>query len=326
MTDQNVYMTGEVPQLANASKTLFGMPHCDDLSSLAADIAFLGMPYDYGSPQWVQPGTRHGPNGIRQARSAYNYADPRELKPACGWYNVEEDRIELEDVTMADCGDVYIEPWEGMKNLDRLTNAVRKILSQDAFPLVVGGDHTITYPIVRGFDRYENLSILHIDAHLDFEDPRPERVDNTTPFRRISELPFVDHITQIGARSPFPLRSKRAYEDAIAWGEQVFTVKKMREIGIQKVVDSIPEAEYTYISFDIDALDPTIAMATSTPMPSGLYLDEAAEIIERASEKTKIVGFDLVEFAPDFDVSNITARTVAELLLFSLSAIFRDVK
>lgn len=323
MADQNVYLTGEVPQLAAGTKTLFGMPECRDLSELAADVAFLGVPYDYGSPQWVQPGTRHGPNGVRQARSAYNYADPRELKPACGWYNVEDDRVELEDVTMADCGDVYMEPWEGMKNLDRVTDAVRGILQRQAFPLVVGGDHTISYPVVRGFDKFENLSILHIDAHLDFEDPRPERVDNTTPFRRISELPFVNHITQIGARSPFPLRSKRAYEDALAWGEQVFTVRKMRKIGIEKMVAAIPEAEHTYVSFDIDALDPSIAMATSTPMPSGLYLDEAVEIIERVSKKTKIVGFDLVEFTPAFDASNVTSRTVAELLLFSLSAIFR---
>ena len=323
MAEQNVYLTGEVPQLAGGTKTLFGMPECRDLSELSSDIAFLGVPYDYGSPQWVQPGTRHGPNGVRQARSAYTYADPRELKPACGWYNVEDDRIELEDVTMADCGDVYMEPWEGMKNLDRVTDAVRGILERKAFPLVVGGDHTISYPVVRGFDRFENLSILHIDAHLDFEDPRPERVDNTTPFRRISELPFVNHITQIGARSPFPLRSKRAYEDALAWGEQVFTVKKMRKLGIEKMIEAIPEAEYTYVSFDIDALDPSIAMATSTPMPSGLYLDEAVEIIERVSRKTTIVGFDLVEFTPAFDASNVTSRTVAELLLFSLSAIFR---
>lgn len=323
MSEQNVYMTGEVPMLGSGSKTLFGMPHCADLDMLTADVAFLGMPYDYGSPQWVQPGTRFGPNGMRQARSAYNYADPREVKHAPGWYNVEEDRIELEDVTMADCGDVYIEPWEGMKNLDRLTTSVRKILQQGAFPLVVGGDHTISYPIVRGFDKYDSLSILHIDAHLDFEDPRPERVDNTTPFRRISELPFIDHITQIGARSPFPLRSKRAYEDAIAWGEQVYTVKKMRKMGIQKMVDAMPEAKYTYISFDIDGLDPTIAMGTSTPMPSGLFLDEAVEIIERVSKKTTIVGMDLVEFTPEFDVSNVTSRTVAELLLFALSAIFR---
>lgn len=323
MAEQNVYLTGEVPQLAGGTKTLFGMPECRDLSELSSDIAFLGVPYDYGSPQWVQPGTRHGPNGVRQARSAYTYADPRELKPACGWYNVEDDRIELEDVTMADCGDIYMEPWEGMKNLDRVTDAVRGILERKAFPLVVGGDHTISYPVVRGFDRFENLSILHIDAHLDFEDPRPERVDNTTPFRRISELPFVNHITQIGARSPFPLRSKRAYEDALAWGEQVFTVKKMRKLGIEKMIEAIPEAEYTYVSFDIDALDPSIAMATSTPMPSGLYLDEAVEIIERVSRKTTIVGFDLVEFTPAFDASNVTSRTVAELLLFSLSAIFR---
>lgn len=323
MAEQNVYLTGEVPQLAGGTKTLFGMPECRDLSELSSDIAFLGVPYDYGSPQWVQPGTRHGPNGVRQARSAYTYADPRELKPACGWYNVEDDRIELEDITMADCGDVYMEPWEGMKNLDRVTDVVRGILERKAFPLVVGGDHTISYPVVRGFDRFENLSILHIDAHLDFEDPRPERVDNTTPFRRISELPFVNHITQIGARSPFPLRSKRAYEDALAWGEQVFTVKKMRKFGIEKMIEAIPEAEYTYVSFDIDALDPSIAMATSTPMPSGLYLDEAVEIIERVSRKTTIVGFDLVEFTPAFDASNVTSRTVAELLLFSLSAIFR---
>lgn len=322
MRDQNVYLTGEVPLLGSGMKTLFGMPHCPDIAGLLADIAFLGVPYDYGSPQWVQVGTRHGPNGLRQARSAYNYADPREVKPACGWYNVEEDRVELENVTMADCGDVYMEPWEGHKNLERVTEVVRQILGRGAFPLVVGGDHTTTFPVVRGFDCFESLDIVHFDAHLDFEDRRTDRVDNTTSLRRCSELPFVHTITQIGARSPFPLRSKRAYEDALAWGEKVITVKKFRELGSQGVIDAIPEAEHIYISFDIDGLDPTIAMGTSTPMPSGLYLEEVVEVIRGVAKKGKVVGFDLVEFSPDFDVSNITVRTVAELLLFSLSAIF----
>lgn len=322
MSERDVYVTGEVPLLSSGMKTLFGIPRCSDIAELSADIAFLGVPYDYGSPQWVQTGTRHGPNGVRQARSAYNYADPREAKPACGWYNVEEGRIELENVTIADCGDVYMEPWEGLKNLERVTEAVRRILARGAFPLVVGGDHTTTFPVVRGFDRFESLDIVHFDAHLDFEDRRIERIDNTTSLRRCSELPFVRTITQIGARSPFPLRSKRAYEDAIAWGEKVITVKKFRQLGIQGVVDTIPEAEHIYISFDIDGLDPTIAMGTSTPMPSGLYLDEVVEVIRGVAKRSRVVGFDLVEFSPDFDVSNITARTVAELLLFSLSAIF----
>jgi agmatinase len=322
MSDRDVYRTGEVPLLGSGMKTLFGMPQCSDINDLSADIAFLGVPYDYGSPQWVQTGTRHGPNGTRQARSAYNYSDPRELKSACGWFNVEEERVELENVTMADCGDVYMEPWEGLKNLERVTDAVRQILDRGAFPLVVGGDHTTTFPVVRGFDRYDSLDIVHFDAHLDFEDRRVERVDNTTSLRRCSELPFVRTITQIGARSPFPLRSKRAYEDAIAWGEKVITVKKFRELGPQGVIDAIPEAQHIYISFDIDGLDPTIAMGTSTPMPSGLYLEEVVEVIRGVAKKGKVIGFDLVEFSPDFDVSNITARTIAELLLFSLSAIF----
>lgn len=322
MQEKNAYLK-DVPSLDNGVKTLFGMPRCPNIDQLNADIAFLGVPYDYGSPVWVQPGTRFGPNGMRQARCAYNYGDLHELKEACGWYNIDTNTIELEGITMADVGDVFIEPWEASKNFDRMTDATRKILSKGAMPLSIGGDHTVTYPLIRGFDKFSSLDIVHIDAHLDFEDPK-ERIDNTTPLKRASELPFVRNITQIGTRPPYPLRSMRALAEAKKYGEKLVTVQNFRKHGIQSLMDAIPEAENIYITFDIDALDPSIAMGTSTPMPNGFLFQEAIDIIETITKKGNVVGFDLVEFSPSHDVSNVTSRTCADLLLYALSSIFRN--
>lgn len=322
MTQKSAYLK-EIPVLGGGNKRLFNMPFCSDITQLHADIAFLGVPYDYGSPVWVQPGTRYGPNGMRQAHCAYNYQDAHELTEAPGWYNIDADRIELQGVTMADVGDVFIEPWEVTQNFDRMSEAIRQILARGAMPLSIGGDHTVTYPLVRGFDSFKSLDIVHIDAHLDFEDPK-ERVDNTTPLKRISELPFVNNITQIGTRPPYPLRSLRALQEARAYGEKQITVQQFRKQGIQSIIDAVPEAENIYITFDIDALDPSIAMGTSTPMPNGFLFQEAIDILEVIAKKGNIVGFDLVEFTPSHDVSNLTSRTCADLLLYALSAIFRN--
>jgi len=308
-------------------KTLYGMPVCSNLDELSADIAFLGLPFDCGSRRWCRGGTRWGPAAMRQAQSEYSYTDDGQVD-AAGWFNVDTGAEELKGVTMADCGDINILPSENGGNFERTERTVRKILDRGAFPVVMGGDHTIPFLIVRAFDKFEPLDIVYLDAHLDFEDVTEEgvKIFNASAFRRCSELPFVRNITLIGLRAPISPSSRKAYDAALKYGVKIITANGLRQMGVSKVVESIPRAKNIYVSLDVDALDPSIAPGTTFPEPGGMSFPEAQQIITGITKRGRVVGFDMACFSPAYDYSNMTSRTLAELLLHFLGAIFPSKK
>jgi len=309
-------------------KTLFGMPICINLDELSADIAFLGLPFDCGSRRWCRGGTRWGPAAIRQTQSEYSYTDDDQGEAACGWFNVDTGAEELKGVTMADCGDVNILPTENEGNFDRAARTVRRIVSRGAFPLVIGGDHTIPFLVVRALDRYDPLDIVYLDAHLDFEDETEEgvKVFNASAFRRCSELPFVHNITLIGLRAPLPPSSRKAYDAALGYGEKVITANRFREMGAAKVVEGVPQAENIYVSLDVDVLDPSVAPGTTFPEPGGLSFVEVQQTLVGIAKRGRVVGFDVACFCPAYDCSNLTSRAIAALILHFMGAIFPSKK
>jgi len=316
-------MTNEVKDIVTSVKTLFGMPICNNIDELSADIALIGVPFDCGSAQMARAGTRFTPKAIREARNIYSYTDFGEAEAACGWFDSETGEAKLRGVTMADCGDVNILPADCERNFDRITRTARRILDRNAFPVVIGGDHTITFPVMRAFDRYDSLNIVHIDAHLDFEDEgNGVRIYNATPFRRCSELPFVHGITQIGLRGPLTPSREESYNAALRYGEKIITTEEVRRVGVSKVIESIPQAENIYVSLDIDALDPSVAPGVSFPAPGGLSFLEVRDILIGAAGKGKIVGFDMVCLSPINDCSEMTSRMAADLILYFLAAVF----
>lgn len=309
-------------------KTLFGMPTCSNLGELSADIAFLGIPFDCGSRRWSRGGTRWGPAAIRQAQSGYSYTDDDRADAACGWFNVDTGKEELKGVTMADCGDINILPTENEGNLERATKTIRRILDRNAFPLVIGGDHTIAYLVVRAFERYEPLDIVYIDAHLDFEDEDEEgvKIFNGSPFRRCSELPFVHNITQIGFRGPLPPSPKKDYDAALRRGVNIITAYRFRQMGVNEVVENIPQAKNIYVSLDVDALDLSAAPGAAVPQPGGLSFLEVQQTLVGIAKRGRVVGFDVSCFSPAHDCSNMTSRTITELILDFLGAVFPSKK
>jgi agmatinase len=317
-------MAKKARDVLSGVKTLFDMPTCSNIDQLSADIAFLGLPFDYGSRRWCRGGTRWGPAVIRRAQSEYSYTDDGCVEAACGWFNVDTGEEELKGVTMADCGDINILPTESKGNFDRATRTVRRILNRGAFPLVIGGDHTIPFLVVKAFDNYDPLDIVYLDAHLDFEEETEEgvKVFNASAFRRCSELPFVHNITQIGLRAPLPPSSKKAYDAALAYGLKVITANKFRQMGVNEVVNSIPQAKNIYVSFDVDVLDPSVAPATTFQEPGGLSFLEVQQTLIRIPERGRVVGFDVACFCPAYDSSSMTAQTIAALILRFLAAIF----
>lgn len=286
-------------------------PMCFNLDELDADIAVLGMPYDMGTA--VRAGARLGPRGVRIASAHNCYAHE-------GWYDPIRGKTYLGDKwKIVDVGDVDVlhtlyEP--GFKNCE---DAVRKIVSKGAIPFVIGGDHAITIPVLRGYDAYEDICVIQFDAHMDFtKKPYGISEGQGSPMRRASEMKHIGKIMQIGIRG---IGSSQIsdIEDAKAYGNTIITAREVKRNGIDWVISQIPEAKNYYITVDIDCLDPTLSIGTGSPAPGGLMYEEVSETIEAIAGKGKLVGFDIVEVCPPYDQSEITCMYAAQLMLDTMS-------
>jgi agmatinase len=156
-----------------APRTFLGVPSLRDIDMLDAQVAFLGVPYDGGTPQpGIPTGQRTGPAAARAATEAQFYyprlADARDDPGAEGWYDVEVDRDYLVGVTMADVGDVAIQGSDTEANYRRITGAARGIVERGALMVAIGGDHSISYPLGRGMEPLGEFDVVHLDAHTDF--------------------------------------------------------------------------------------------------------------------------------------------------------------
>ena len=306
------------PNLRAQPRSFFKAPLCTNLDELDADVAFIGMPFDQGT--FGRPGARFGPDAIRDAPRAYAYSDPYgRQREAEGFYDVDLEDELLRSVTMADCGNITTIPSDVLKNFQKLTQSVEKVVSQGSFPVVVGGDHAITFPVVQGLSRFAPLNIVHFDAHLDYShDYQGVLHTHGSPIRRCRELPFVNHITSIGIRTA----RRRPYEQSQQDGSLIISTGRFRQLGAAGVVDLIPEGENLYITFDIDVMDPSQAPGTGTPEVGGLFYQEARECLSKLVQKSNLVGFDLVEVAPPYDLSELTSQLGARLIIDILAARF----
>jgi len=329
-------MVEKINNILSPQCTMFGTPLCTNLDELSADIAFLGVPWEQGQVSFEYTGQKWAPSALRWSSRVVPYSgsgwgDIVKDEGAQGYWDMDAGEWRLRGVTMVDCGDVNILPAGGerdgvlgaVENCERITEVVKKILDRGAFPVSLGGDHSIPTPIVRAFDKYDPLDIVHFDAHHDFRDAFGGiKITNADFARRLSEFPFVHNITQIGLRAwRLTPSSKQAYDAYKEYG-QVITANKFREMGVDKVVESIPKGNNIYVTIDTDALDPSIAPACSGVEPGGLsYLDVQQTLIGIA-KRGRVVGMDVVCFLPAHDPSQVTARTLVYLILDLLAAVF----
>ena len=306
------------PSVRAQRRSFFRAPVCTELEQLDADVAFLGVPFDQGT--LGRPGARFGPDAIRDAPRAYSYADPYGAqRDAEGLFDVDAGGELLRGVTMADCGDVTVLPSDVVGTFDKLTRAVEMMVERGAFPVAVGGDHSITYPVVRGLSSLGPLNIIHFDAHLDYtHDVQGVLLSHGSPVRRCRELPFVDRIASVGIRAA----RRRPYEEACRDGSLIITTRQFRKLGPQGVADMIPESESGYLTLDIDVMDPSQAPGTGTPEVGGLLYDEVRECVELLARKCRLVGMDMVEVSPPYDQSARTAQLAARLMVDVLAARF----
>lgn len=286
-----------------------------DPAGLDADIAVLGVPFDEGSP--FMPGSRFGPRSIREHSLRFvtdppGYYDPQERQRYLE-YEMREGRI-------ADVGDVDVLPTNPSGTFTNATRAARIILDRGALPVVIGGDHAITFPVVRAFDEagLGPLHVIHFDAHLDYMPfVHGITMSNQHAFRHIRQMANVTSITQVGIRS---IRGSQVMlADALRDGNRVITMEELRDLGINGVVGTVPENARVYVSIDIDALDLPLVPGCVSAEPGGMSYQELRAVLFSLAEHNDVAGFDLVEVNPQLDVrtgvtSYLAAHTMVEFL------------
>ncbi len=287
-------------------------PMCFDLDRLEADIAVVGVCLDSGTT--YRSGTRFGPKAIRDASMLYSMS----YTPQVGIYDVELGRYLLAGLKIVDCGDISILPTLLTETLDLITQSIRDLRRCGAMPVVLGGDHSISYPVVRGFSDTP-IHVVQFDTHLDLmDDVFGIRYSHANPMKRVSELEHVTGLTQIGIRG---LNNPQQWTEEARGGKSTyFTATDVHEKGPEYVASRIPECENLYITLDIDSLDPSVAPGTGTPEPGGLTYLQLRTLLRTCASKGKLVGMDLVEVNPLYDQSGRTAQVAARLILDALGA------
>ncbi len=275
------------------------------------DACFVGIPMDIGTSN--RPGTRLGPRQIRD--------ESRMLRP----FNMATGAAPFDRMQVADIGDVPINTFDLKKSVDIITDYYDNVLRHDVIPLTLGGDHTLTWPILRAMrNRYGPVALVHVDAHADINDEMfGEKVAHGCPFRRAWEDGCLinDKVFQIGLRgtgySPDDFnwaRDKgwRVIQAEDCWHKSLSPL--MEEIRAK--IGDVP----VYLTYDIDSLDPAYAPGTGTVEVGGLTSVQGLEII-RGMAGLNIVGGDLVEVSPPYDPSGNTALTGANFLYEMLCAL-----
>ena len=318
MTD-NTYDQGRL-NLPFVGICTFGKyPYLEDWDNIKADVAVMGAPFDFGSQ--FRSGARMGPRGIREASTLFSFGHG-------GAYDHEDDITYLpsDSTKIVDIGDADIIHTDTIKSHENIKFGVKKIIEAKAIPVILGGDHSINIPCIDAFEDQESIHVIQIDAHLDFVDERHGvRYGHGNPMRRASEKSYVSGMTQIGIRN-VSSTAKEGYNDARAKGSKIFSVRHLREMGIDKILEQIPKDKRYYITIDIDAFDPSIASGTGTPSHGGFYYYEILELLDGIIKQGKVVGLDLVEVAPDYDLTNSTATLAAQLLMNTIGRILHNKK
>ncbi len=286
-----------------------------DWENIDADVAVLGVPYDMGTQ--YRSGARFGPRAIREASTLFSFGHS-------GAYDHEDDVVYMpaDKVRVVDVGDADIVHTDTMKSHANTEAAVRQILRCGAMPVILGGDHAVHAPIIAAYSEEPPVHVVQVDAHLDFVDERHGvRYGHGNPLRRAAEMAHVTSMTQMGIRNVSS--SNRAdYDDARAAGSTILSVRDVRRLGADGTLALIPEGARYYVTIDIDGFDPSIAPGTGTPSHGGFLYYEVMEILQGLAGRGEVVGMDLVEVAPAYDPTGITAFLAAQVLLNFLGYVF----
>ncbi|MDQ0474629.1 agmatinase family protein [Labrys wisconsinensis] len=279
--------------------------------SLDLDCAIVGVPYDGASV--VRSGSRHGPDAVRQGLMYFTTYSSR-------------DRRAMTNFRAADIGDVPVVLTDMETTFRRISDTVRTLVARGIVPVMLGGDHSIAFPNLRGVIEAlgpgKRLGVIHLDAHHDLRKAHLGAESSGVPFRKTLEMPGTllggRNLVQVGM-AEFT-NSPQLDDYAAEMGVTVIPGLAVRERGIADVVEEALRVagegtDAIYLSVDIDVLSHAVAPGTAAPNPFGLDLHDVQYAMRRIGASGKLVGADLVEISPPFDPRNITGSTGASLIL-----------
>ncbi len=286
-----------------------------DPATVSGGLAILGVPFGVPYPPAAHGAASAGAPAAIRARSA-------RLAAYIGHHDFDTGQPMLGgDARIVDCGDVAGDPSDGAGNASRAEAAVRSLLDRDAVPIVLGGDDSIPIPVLAAFSGRGPITVVQVDAHLDFRDEVGGVSHGySSPMRRASEMEHVDHLFQVGLRGVGSARPTDV-ADARARGNTLVTARALRAHGVGWLLEELPEDGSVFISFDFDGLDPSVCPGVNAPAPGGLSWDEAGDLLSGVAARCRVVGAAFTELAPDRDPSGGSALVAARLVIRLLSAI-----
>ncbi|MDJ0642706.1 MAG: arginase family protein [Erythrobacter sp.] len=263
---------------------LFGWPKVRDCDT-AAGIEVFGVPSDLGHS--YLSGTRQGPAAIRAAS--------------------QSSHISLAGVDHGDCGRPYEQDWKDV--ISDVEAKTAEILSRGACPVILGGDHAVSYAAIAGAGMFDPINIVWFDAHTDFCSWTPADWHNHKQvLRRIAELPHVGQIVQVGHRGI-------TYFDEIDRFDRLRVIRAGEaEASLSAVLGALPGHEPVYMSIDIDAIDPRLAPGTGHPVPGGLSVETLSDLACAIVDERKVIGMDLMEVNPMLDCDGMTSAAAVSIL------------
>jgi agmatinase len=296
------------------------LPWCPDdaeLATLRPEVAIVGAPVDDGASN--RPGARFGPRAIRTA--SYHSGD---------LWSIQLETSVFDRIRCVDAGDAPVVPSRIERALRVVHEKVHRVAGTGAIPIVLGGDHSITYPSAAAVARVQHprrIGIVHFDAHADTgNEVYGSLVSHGTPMRRLIDEGWVEgrNFVQVGLRGYWPERQTFEWmrDQGMRWHRMV----EIEERGAEAVIDdAIGEAldgpDAIYLSVDIDVVDPGNAPGTGTPEPGGMAPRELLRAIRRIVSRVDLVGMDVVEVSPPFDASGVTAALAHRCVLEAISAL-----
>ncbi len=310
------FSRGELPHFAGIN-TFLKAPYLEDVRKCGDyDVAVLGAPFDGGTT--YRPGTRFGPQGIRKISALY------------GPYSFELGVDLRESITICDVGDIFTIPANIEKTFDQISKAVGHVYASGAFPVVLGGDHSIGYPTVRGVAEQmggKKLGIIHFDRHVDTQETDLDERMHTTPWFHATNIPNVPamNLVQVGIggwQAPRP-----GVKVGRERGTSIMTVTDVVEMGIDEAAKRALEVAWdgtdaVWLSFDVDCLDAAFVPGTGWPEPGGFLPREVLKFIQLIAAHP-LAGIEVVECSPPYDTAEITALLATRVICDTLGCLVR---
>jgi len=315
IVDRNIstFSRGELPHFAGIN-TFMKAPYVENVNEVGNyDVAIVGVPHDSGTT--YRPGTRFGPQGIRKISALYTP------------YNYEMGVDLREQISICDVGDIFTIPANNEKSFDQISKGVAHIFASGAFPIILGGDHSIGFPTVRGVCRHlgdKKVGIIHFDRHVDTQETDLDERMHTCPWFHATNMKNAPakNLVQLGIGGwQVPREGVKICRER---STNVLTVTDICEMGLIEAADFAIEkatdgTDCVYISFDIDCIDAGFVPGTGWPEPGGLLPREALKLLEYIIRKVNVCGIELVEVSPPYDVSDMTALLATRVICDSIA-------